>query len=555
MTHETPPADRRRIRVTGQESMRDVVGAVFADVRVMPLVVDLNPSLPATGALPAGTVVLCPSRAEAQAFARRMGFTLGFDERAGNGTARKRAWARLQAPARSAVAQPVAPIEAASKLLDTGIGAGEVARRLVGLCAAEQLEHFVGARGVDVRMAPVQRALELQLTYPRAHARLRSAIAVLDATTSARGLRALLAAAAGAPAATDAAFSYTLLPEPERRALLAPAGHVVALLSRADELARVERGARDLALAAAPDAAVLRSLVDAVVDGVEPLAGARLAQLGLARAWDAAVAHIDRLKAMLRAQQDVLARAGNDVVRTLARDEPGARLPRPWPLVVAVTRGLGPLAEQAGAVVVELGIGGLVRERSVTDDAGTAAGATPVVRATALQARAAAASRAHDDGAAIAERLAPRVAALFDSCRPLAGDHGPSTLRRARRRAHYEAAMAGASAPIAAGIAACVDDVLTAAARNELAGVQRLARPHVDAARTIASRVTGPLTLHQRRASELARAIVVLVMAADPQLGSLIARDTGREAFRQVVERHGGRVLSRACLAYVEAAA
>ena len=555
MTTQNPTSDRRRIRVNGQESLSDVVRAVFADVRVMPLFVDVNPNLPAAGALPAGAIVVCPAKAEAQAFARRMGFTLGFDERAGNGTARKRAWARLHAPASKAVPQPVDPAEAALKLLDTGIGAGDVARRLVGLCAAADLERFVDLRGVDVRIAPVQRALELQLSYPRAHARVRSALSVFDATTTARGLRVLLAAAAVSPEATAAAFSYTLLPEADRRALLAHAPRVTSLLARANELARIERGARDVALNAAADAALLRPLVEAVIDGVEPLAGERLARLGLARSWEAAVAHIDRLKAMLRSQLDVLGRAGNDVVRTIARDEPGTRLARPWPLVAAVTRGLGPLADVVGAVGVDGGIGGLVRGTPGVTDGSAPSASTPVVRAAALQARAVVGARTHDDGAAIAERLAPRVVALFASCRPLVGDHGPATLRRARRRAHYETAMLGTSAPLAGGIATLVDDVVAIAARNELGGVQRLSRAHVDAARGIASRLTGPLTLHQHRASEFARALVVVAMAADPELGSLIARDTGREAFRQAVERHAGQLLSRACLAYVDAVA
>jgi hypothetical protein len=365
----------------------------------------------------------------------------------------------------------------------------------------------------------------------------------------------LLAAAAAAPEATDAAFSYTLLPEADRRALLAKAATVTSLLARATELARIERGARDVALKTSGDAAALRPLVEAVIDGVEPLAGERLAPLGLARSWQDAVAHIDRMKALLRSQLDVLGRAGNDVIRTIARDEPGTRLPRPWPLVAAVTRGLGPLADEVGAVVVGDGIGGLARGRPLSSEASSASSSAPVVRVSTLHARAVVGARAHDDGAAIAERLAPRVVALFASCRPLVGDHGPSTLRRARRRAHYESAMLGSSAPLAAGIAALVDDVVAVAARNELASVQRLPRAHLDAARAIASRLTGPLTVHQRRASEFARAVVVVAMAADPELGALIARETGREAFRHAVERHGGQLLSRACLAYVEAAA
>jgi hypothetical protein len=259
---------------------------------------------------------------------------------------------------------------------------------------------------------------------------------------------------------------------------------------------------------------------------------------------------------MLRGQLDVLARAGNDVVRTIARDDPGQRLQRPWPLVVAVTRGLGPLVDALGGAAVDDGVGGLVRTPAAERASSPSAAAdAPVVRASALITRAVVGARDHDDGAAVAERLAPRVAALFTSCRPLAGDHGPATLRRARRRAHYESAMLGTSAPQPAGIGSLVDDVIAVAGRLEIAGVHRMPRAHVDAARAIASRLTGNLCVHQRRASELARAVVVVAMVADPELAGLVARESGREALRQTVERHAGRLLSRACLAYVDAAA
>src|SRR5689334_13720710 len=89
------PEQRKKLRLDGQHSLADVARKVCGDVRLAALLADLNPTVPAAGALPAGTVVVVPTKAESHAFAKRMGFTVGFDPQATNGTGARRKWSQL----------------------------------------------------------------------------------------------------------------------------------------------------------------------------------------------------------------------------------------------------------------------------------------------------------------------------------------------------------------------------------------------------------------------------------------------------------------------------
>jgi hypothetical protein len=63
----------------------------------------------------------------------------------------------------------------------------------------------------------------------------------------------------------------------------------------------------------------------------------------------------------------------------------------------------------------------------------------------------------------------------------------------------------------------------------------------------------GPVRVHKKNTSELARAIVIVAGAVDRELGALLLRPTGREAFRQALDRHGAQILSKASLLFSEA--
>jgi len=221
-----------------------------------------------------------------------------------------------------------------------------------------------------------------------------------------------------------------------------------------------------------------------------------------------------------------------------------------------VTRGLGPLSDVAGPLGIDDGIGGLILPRASTPASrGEAGEAAPVVRLAALQARAAHGARVADEGAALAARVGPRLLALLAVVRPVLADHGAVAVRRARRRSHYEAAMIARSAPGGAGIVGLVDDVLAEADRRDVAGVRSLTPARRAVVRNVAGSLTGTVAFQQRGASELARALVVVAMALEPDLGALLGRTTGAEQFRALVARHASRILGHAAGEFAGAAA
>lgn len=560
-----PEESRRSIRVGGEESIVDVARVVFKDPRLATLISDLNPGLPLKGPLAAGALVTVPSPSEAKAFARKMGFTLGFNEGGTNGTRQKRAWARLKGPGQASHAG-IDPTEAARKLLDQSLPAAEVGRRLAALCTSEALARFLGQPPDDAALGPVWQAVELHTSLPKARARLLQLVGILEATMRPAGLLALVEALQADPPAAERVLKAALLPQAALEGLRAQAPRALTLVERTRQLAAMERGARDAELGRAPEPA-LRALLDAVVDRVPPLAGERLALLGLAEPWAAATAHLERLKEIVKKHEGLLERAGNEVVRAVAEARDGAKLPKPWPLVAAVVEGLAPALDAAPANGLDEGLGALVprspnaspQSRPASRPGLSMSGATarsmeggPIISAASLQARAASGARSTDEGTAIAERLGARVAELLELARPLSGDTGPMAMRRARRRSHFDSLMLARSLPHGPAIAQHLDDILGDARRAKVQGADVLERPQQAGARDAAQRLTGTLTLRQQNVSELARALLVAAMALDRELGALLARPTGREAFRAAAEKHGTKLLSRAAMVYAE---
>jgi hypothetical protein len=107
-------------------------------------------------------------------------------------------------------------------------------------------------------------------------------------------------------------------------------------------------------------------------------------------------------------------------------------------------------------------------------------------------------------------------------------------------------------APLGDAVASLVDEVFAEARRTGVGGVDRVAKAQQQAARDVGKLLTGSLTVHQKNVSELARAVVVVACAIDRDLGGLLTRPTGREAFRAALEKHGGKLLSRASLLFSE---
>lgn len=532
--------ERKKIRVNGEQTLSDVARIVCGDVRLAALLGDLNAALPAAGLLPAGTVVVCPGKAEAQAFARKMGFTLGFDPRGSNGTAARKKWAAHQGP--GAQRAPVDIVALARSLVARGVAPAEAGKRIAKQCGESELKALAAAAEPAVRQVAAH--AEAHALFPKASSKIAVARSVLDATVRPGGLRALIEALARDADAGRALLQACAVAPALRAALVDEAPRVVALVQSARAIASLERGARDATLAKDLSGPQLRPIVDALVDGVEPLAGERLAAAGIDAEADALLKHMEMLRGALRQAEDGLGRASLDVIRALAGGLDVSRLPRPWPLLGAVCRDLGKAVDAAPATARDAGLGGLVPKKLSSGEG------MQVARLTVaeLQVRAAACARAVDEGEAFAERLAPVVVELFGLMRPPpAVDGGTPQARKARRRMAFDHAMACRKGGVSPeGIASVVTDVLERARLGGHAGAQRLSRAQMQALDQAARGVAVPLTIHRQQMSELGRALVVAAMALDREMGQGLVRTTGREAFVGAAVRHAGRVLSAA---------
>jgi hypothetical protein len=554
----TPPPDqRRKIRVTGKEALADVARAIYGDVRLSTLLTDLNPALPAGGALPKDTVVTCPSKVEAAAFAKKMGFTLGFNEVAGNGTEQKRAWNKMQGPGQ-APRDGVLGVEAAKTLLSQGLPAQEVGKRLVKLLKPTELEAVIAS--TDPTLNNVRLAAEMHSLYPVAHVRMTAVLGLLDATLRPAGTLHLFEAYTHDAAAIDKLLAAVVVAAPLRDGLREAAPEVLAKLHRAQGLAKLERGAKDGALLTAKDPA-LSALCAAVLDGVPPFAGDRLRLLGIDELLEALNTHIAKVIAAVKKQLEVLGQSSVDVLRAVGKGHDGKLLPKPWPLVCVVIGGLMPTMEGLSVNVRDDGIGGMVRKPLAVAKGSTVAPATDrlstegaaIVQASDLIARAASGARTLDEGTAAAERVAPLFMELFRLARPNPSDGGPVPMKRQRRTSFFLDAMTAKSPPSAIGVGAFVTEVFDDAKRTQHPGIDRVQRVQIAAAVGVAKALAdAPLSVQQRSLSELGRALLVCSMCLDRDFGLLLARATGKEAFQAAAEKQAAKIISKAGLLYVD---
>lgn len=535
----SPVQERKKVRVDGGQSLGDVATLACGDLRLTPLLADLNPTLPSAGLLPAGTIVMCPTRDEARAFARKMDFTLGFDPKAANGTDARRRWAELQGDApRGAGTDATAMARA---LLARGVTPSEAGRRIVKQCSDAQVAALLGRDDPSLR-ALVQ-TVEGQVLLPRAIARLGRVRSLLDATARPEGLRQLIEAAARDGKATRTVLDAAAVASGLRDALVEEAPRVAQRLADARSLAAIERGARDARLLEMEDAACLSALVAALGDGVEPLAGGRLELLGIAAEAQALVRHLEMLRSALRTAEDSIGRAGLVVMRAIVRGEDPSRLPRPWPLLGAVCRALSGAMQGAATAALDRGLGGLV----VRSTEASTSSSRPI-SVSLLRARAVTCARASDEGAALAQRLAPSVVELFGLMRPVgATSASTSRTRQAREKLAFDHAVAGVRGDVRGdGIAALAVEIVE---RARLAGVpaaSRLSKEQLAGLERVARGMAVPLAVHRRPISELGRALVVVAMAFDREFGLTLGRPTGEEAFLAAAVRQAGRVVSAA---------
>ena len=534
----SPAASRKKMRMDGQHSLVDVARKVCGDVRIAGLLKDLNPTLPEVGMLLAGTIVVCPSKGEAAAFARKLGFTLGFDPKASNGTDKRRAWSKHQGPVSGS--GKVDAVALAVSLLERNLSPAEAGKRLARQCGDVELAALAASSEGAVRQVGTH--AEAHALFPRAVSRIAAVRSVLEATAKPAGLRALCDALAKDAGAVSLLTACAVAPA-LRQVLLDEASRVASVVAQAADIGKLERGARD---AAVQGDAVLRKLVDAAVDGVEPLAGDRVAALGLEDEMQALAKHLEMMRGALKQAEDNLGRQSADVIKAIARGGDGGKLGRPWPLLCQVMRDVGTAVDAAPATARDLGLGGLWKRRTTSSE-----GVSVTMTVAELQVRAASCARAVDEGDAFSERLAPVIVELFGLMRPPpAVDGGTQQARKARRRAAFDQAMGGKGGVTPEGIVALALDVVDRAKLGGNAAAQRMNRGQLQSLEAVAKEMAAPaLTIHRAPMSELGRALVVAAMAIDREVGQGLSRPTGREAFILAAAKHAGRVLSAASCA------
>lgn len=552
---------RRKVKVSGKDSLVDVAKRVFKDERVVPLLKDLNPKASPRGALPAGTVVVLPAREEAQKFAARMGFQLGFDPAKGGSTRAKRNWKKMQQGGqRPVVAND--PAQLASALAGQGLPPDAAAERLSKLLDDAELRAFAVAEHEEEAVAAIAAAAELVTLRRDARQALVGLADVLSGTRKPRGRLALLDACARDAGVMDATLEALLVVPPLRKDLLAAAPAVSELIARAGEVARLDEHQADGALAdEGGRRAQLEPVVEALRQGLPALGDERLALVGVQPQLAALEKHFSQLAQVLARVTDSVERAPAAALRAFLAGDREAKLPKPWPVVVGLQAAIGaPLAAlHAGRRALGVGALGAAAAADLPPAADVPRPAAPSLSAAELAA-AAAANAAHADAHdEVPERLAPVMIALFDALRPSAPATGPDAQRKQRRKARFDKAALAPRAEEgdADVIESLVEELLELARDVEDASVARraarLKAPVRAGALALARGATGPVPALLRGASNVARALIVTALALDPELGATLGKGAGQEAALALFRRHATRALTLAAKAYPDA--
>lgn len=485
--HSTPDqtaADRRTTLRLGRETtLAEIATGHFRDVRVTPLLADLNPAFHGRN-VPAREPITLPSKSELARFAARMGFQVGFQPEKGGSTSAKKKWSAMKDG--GARTTHVSASELARVLSQQGLPVDEAAKRLLALVDEADAIAFAHAHRSG-ELAAIAEATETHLARLDVRARLKRLADAATATSTPGARKVLLESAARDPDAVKTLLALCLVPDQDSASLVHVSRAAMQLVRRATELADVDAHARDVMIEGEGTRAMaLRPLVDALVDGAPLCANERLAVLGVDRVFAAIEGHTSALASLLRRLVDELEHADARVVRALAAGDPTS-LARPWPVAAALLARLGVRLDRVHAGQVERGIVAL----AFVDGAPIASPAkridtNPRLSVAELQARSAANARTADAHDGVPERLSSTVVALFDPLRPSTGDTGSDAIVQKRRHARFEkAVLVGRHGTTDGDVcAALVDEVLALARSHEDATVRRRAeRVTVDAKR------------------------------------------------------------------------
>lgn len=553
-------ADRRSVvRVTREQTLADVATARFGDVRVAPLLADLNPTI-GGGRARVGDTVTLPSKRELARFAARMGFQVGFRPETGGSTSAKKKWSAMRdGGARSSTRASAADL--ARLLVGQALPVDVAAKRLLALVEETEARAFAEANATG-DLAPLAAQVSTHLDRLDVRARMKRLADAATSSSTPDARRVLLESCARDPQAVTSLLAMCLVPDRDVARLIAASRPAVALMRRAEELANLDVHARDAILGGpSVDSSSLRPLVDALVDGAPLCANERLAVLAVHDVLAAIEGHTNALAGLLKRLVEQIDDTDASTIAALVAGDLQS-LARPWPVVAALLARLGGRLDRVHAGQVERGLVALafVDDQSVAPAASVKSriDTNPRLSVAELQARSAVNARVSDAHDGVPERLSAAVVALFDPLRPSAPDTGSEPIVQKRRQARFEkAVLVGRHGTTDGDVCASLVDELIELARGHAdATVKRRAdRVNADVRRgalALARRAREPIAVLLRNASEVGRALLVTAIALDPELGPALARPSGQEAAQEALKTHAARTLALSTQVYAK---
>lgn len=560
---------RVTVRLTGKETLHDVAMRLFHDERIIPFLRELNPNV-TQDPPPNKTNLTVPSKAEAQVYAKRNGFTLGYNPAKGGSTKAKRNWQRLKDGAHKKNGD-IDPHQLASLFETQKLAKEMAARRMVALIPDASLVPFLEADAKSPYAQEVAEEVETLRLRSMVRAAVKALGVVFERTQSPRGRRLLAEAAHVEPQATSALLTQLLVVDKLREDLLAKFSELAPLVEQARALASLDAVTREVSLRGNPNAERLDAMAQAMADGQEPLADARLEVLDVHRQVAAFEKHLGQIATTFKRILPTIERAPRPVVHAVAEGDETADIPRPWPVVVKLVSAFGdqldavhPGRHDEGIACLLLASADSVAPGDVTSEGAPVGAASsnvgPVLSAAELASRAAHNAKVADDHDSVPARLAPTVCALFDLYRPAASDRGPEGQVRQRRKARFESAILApkGNALDPAVITDVVAELLSLAPELDDKRTARVAKRFgaagKKAALSLAKELESPLHLLLRSASDVGAALVLAAIALDAEIAPTLARPSGVEAAARLANVHAVRVLTLSAQEYLSGA-
>ena len=538
---------RQKVRLSGNDSLRDVAIRVFKDARLTPLFRSLNPAHDPQSVLPKDSVIVLPTIGEAQRFAKERGYTLGYDPSKEGATRVRRSWKKHQGGER--VVRAIDPEKLVATLNEEDYAIDLIAEKMIQTLSPQALQEFIKQEHESSEMKEVAEFCEKILLRREIEAFIRALKDVFKRTQQVENREKLFSRLALNEDESKTMLLSLLMSSKLIDDLALRARELVPMFSLAAEIAATSEYDRDALINAhyAPD--VLGALVSAKADGLELFEDARLELLGVEAMVRALDQHLDKLLGGLNKVTDTMERAPLKALRSIITGE-NVGVPSPWILLRKLHAALGALLKRVHAGKREDGLAALIAPGDGSK--------ISRMSAAELAARAAHNARIVDEHEGVAEQLAPNVAALFDVFKPTAPDRGQQAQVRGRRRTRFEKAIFAKRDE--EGDSAKIEDALKdifaraerghdKALREALENVPRGAQKN---AYLLCEAMTGTLVVMLRGASNETRALLIAAALLDRELCEKLSRDTGREAVAQALKKHAARIVSLATSLYAE---